>query len=517
VSEPLPRRAFPWHPFLIAVFPALAVYSQNTGDVLWWDLVMALLLPLAAAGLVFLLMSRLYATLERAGLAASLVMAAVIGFGLLYQLNGLVAGVGISTKIPLPVLYLIAGGIVAAGLYRLSKPRKDERRLTLAANLFAVLAVASPLSSAAVSFVTQAPPPVEADYLGEPAPATIQLTAPASPPDIYYLVFDRYADEETLRTEFGFDNRPFLDQLRQRGFYIADHSRANYPKTDLSMASVFNMQLHGKQLGPKSHYINMLASNRVAKLLTGAGYQYHHLGALLDGLRTSPHATNNYWLSAMPSEYTDIVFQYTVFQPLAPNKTSRQQVLEKFSKLEELAATPGRPKLVYAHFITPHYPWKFNRDGSLPTRQQIDARPLHQNYAAQLAYTNQRILETIDTLKARSATPPIIVLQADEGPELMYKGDAGKPLAAQIRKRNGILSAFHLPGVDAAKAAPADITPVNTFRLILREYFAARLPMAPDRCFYWKKKNPLGRPHFGEPCELVEVTDLVTAEAIAGK
>ncbi len=516
MSEPSPRQTFPFHPFLLAVFPALAVYAQNMGDVLWQHLAAALLLPLIAAGVVFLIMSWFYSTRGRAGLATSLVMAAMLGFGLLYQLNGLVSELGTGAKIPQFVLYLIAGGLVAAGLDRLRPLRKDEARLTLAANVFALLAVASPLVTIGMHASTAAPAPTAAQYEGQPAPEHITLSMPDSPPDIYYLVFDRYADEETLRTEFGFDNGPFLDELRKRGFHIAGQSRANYPKTDLSMASVFNMQLHGEQLGPKSHYIQMLGRHRVARLLTDAGYDYYHMGALLDGLRTCDVAKENYWLSAMPSEYTDIVFQYTMFQPLAPNKTSRQQVLEKFNRLEELAATPGAPKLVYAHFITPHYPWKFNADGSQPTRQEINERPLSESYAQQLAYTNQRILQTIDAIQARSKTPPIIVLQADEGPELMYQGDAEKPLAAQIRKRNGILSAFCLPGVDAAEVTPETITPVNTFRLIFRETFAADLPLAPDKCFYWKKENPLGRPHFGEPCQLVEVTDLVTAEAVAG-
>ena len=56
--------------------------------------------------------------------------------------------------------------------------------------------------------------------------------------DIYYIILDRYPSQETLMsTAYGYDNSPFLDALEQSGFYVAEHSRANYIMTALSIAS----------------------------------------------------------------------------------------------------------------------------------------------------------------------------------------------------------------------------------------------------------------------------------------
>ena len=43
-----------------------------------------------------------------------------------------------------------------------------------------------------------------------------------SPPDIYFLIFDRYGGLETLRDDYQFDNSAFYDELKKRGFEVND-------------------------------------------------------------------------------------------------------------------------------------------------------------------------------------------------------------------------------------------------------------------------------------------------------
>ena len=44
------------------------------------------------------------------------------------------------------------------------------------------------------------------------------LQEPRSAPDIYYIILDRYANVDTLRELYDFDNEPFLRELEARGF-----------------------------------------------------------------------------------------------------------------------------------------------------------------------------------------------------------------------------------------------------------------------------------------------------------
>jgi hypothetical protein len=52
-----------------------------------------------------------------------------------------------------------------------------------------------------------------------------------------------------------------------------------------------------------------------------------------------------------------------------------------------------------------------------------------------------------------------------------------------LHERLGILNAYLLPGIDPALIYPT-ITPVNSFRLVVNQYFGADLPLLPDRSFY---------------------------------
>ncbi|MDP8957284.1 MAG: hypothetical protein M3N24_10080, partial [Actinomycetota bacterium] len=76
---------------------------------------------------------------------------------------------------------------------------------------------------------------------GDRGKATPAVARPAKP-DIYYIVLDRYGGWRTLKSEFKYDNRPFLNRLRKKGFFVADESRTNYPRTAQAIAATLDMR-----------------------------------------------------------------------------------------------------------------------------------------------------------------------------------------------------------------------------------------------------------------------------------
>ncbi len=71
-------------------------------------------------------------------------------------------------------------------------------------------------------------------------------------PNIYYIVLDMYTRGDVLADLYQHDNGPFLQALRDRGFYIAERSHSNYPCTILSIPSALNMNYFtelGKRIG----------------------------------------------------------------------------------------------------------------------------------------------------------------------------------------------------------------------------------------------------------------------------
>jgi hypothetical protein len=303
------------------------------------------------------------------------------------------------------------------------------------------------------------------------------------PRDIYYLVFDRYAGLETLQ-RYGFDNRPFLDAIRSRGFEVAEGARANYPKTAHSLAASLNMTyldfLEDARHAPDDWgpVYGLMSGSRVATFLQERGYEYVHLGSWWGPTAEDPAADLN----------------------LAPRLriedagTHRAAALFQLEELQKLAARPG-PTFVFAHVLLPHPPYVFDREGNdLPAEVAV-TRSRVTNYLEQLRYTNRRILETVDLLlQGPPETDPIILLQSDEGPHpLPYEFDRlydwTEAPDLELQEKLGILSAYHLPGVRGA--VYPYMSPVNSFRLILSRYFGERLALLPDRSYVFRDEEHL--------------------------
>ena len=100
---------------------------------------------------------------------------------------------------------------------------------------------------------------------------------PAAKPDIYYLIFDRYANASTLAEAYQFDNRPFLERLRQQGFSIADESRCNYASSVLSLWSSLNMRYHETLVGTEGLERSLAEGHEVGRVLQEIGYRYVHV------------------------------------------------------------------------------------------------------------------------------------------------------------------------------------------------------------------------------------------------
>lgn len=47
-------------------------------------------------------------------------------------------------------------------------------------------------------------------------------------PDIYFISLEAYGRADVLAKVYDWENEPFLDGLRQCGFYVADESYTNY-------------------------------------------------------------------------------------------------------------------------------------------------------------------------------------------------------------------------------------------------------------------------------------------------
>ena len=325
-------------------------------------------------------------------------------------------------------------------------------------------------------------------------------------PDVYYIILDRYANAWTLENIYGYDNSPFVDALRERGFYVADEAWANYFKTAFSLTSSLDMDfLDGPAL--KANAVFNHEFGPIQARLRG-----HHAGPMtFESLGYEYVHISNWWEPSSTNADADVILNYgdglefqtalqettalSLLSPAADDATTETiygpSLVRKFHAYEfqqlELSATRDGPTFVFAHFLLPHPPYVYLADGRPPT----GALEIEERYVEQVRYTNTRILEAIDAItSAPGGEDAVIILQADEGPFPREFDEDQRNFAwleatpEQVAQKFGILDALRLPGVDAEAAGlHARSTPVNNLRIVLNSYFDAGLPLLPDTTF----------------------------------
>ncbi len=495
----------PVHPLLFAAFPVLFLFAENavqqvTLGPLW--------LPLGAAvggaGAALAVGAALFRDWRRGAIAASVLVVLFFSFGHVWNVAR--ESYGVAERTPISVAW---AAIAVVGVAVAWRGGPWVVPVTRAANFVAALLVAFNLVRVG-QFAIGSTPSLSAEAASA---VPISIASPVERrPDIYYIILDRYSNAETLDRIYGFDNRPFLDALEQRGFTIAEDSWANYFKTSLSLVSSLNMEhLDGEALenagGGSFEPLHKALRERLAApaTLKSLGYEYVHIANTWEPTGTNVDADRVIrWSEG--SEFSSAVLETTAWsltepwvpptepedlgEGVGPPELLRAHTLFQLDRLAEVGDRPG-PTFVFAHLLLPHSPWRFNADGSFPRAEEIAGRSRNENYLQHLQFTNDRILKVLDRLLDKpAADQPVIILQADEGEfpiEFARNQARFNWLTAtpdQIQHKFGILNAFRLPGVDAAAVGVHDrISPVNAFRIIFNAYFDAGLPLLPDTTY----------------------------------
>jgi len=336
------------------------------------------------------------------------------------------------------------------------------------------------------------------------SPVQPQRTLAEAKPDLYYIILDKLAHPRILNSIFDYDNKSFVDYLKSKGFYVAERSNCNYPRTLMSLGSSLNMDyldkaalVYGANSTDLTPFCLMIRNNNVARYLKSIGYKFINLSSAFGPTDWIPEADQNINCGAL-CEFSTGLLENTIlglFDGAVSwlDEQYRGQKRSTFSKLAELAKTPG-PKFVLAHILLPHEPFLFNADGASVDKiyQTVDERwtpETKRAYLAQVKFTEREMKRVIEQIIANSKTCPIIIIQSDHGTDstgsLYSSRGLSKlgPSDALVKERFPIFNAYLLPGKSGSIVYDT-ITPVNSFRTILHAYFNFDLPLLADRSYY---------------------------------
>jgi hypothetical protein len=460
---------------LFAVYPLLSLFEHNETDlelgVLWWPLALCI----ASAALVYAVFALAVRDAAKAGVLAALVVFAFFYYGLFFSGKWFLA------------LWL---AVLAAAVLALLRTRRNVGNLLLIVGAGAVVLVLLPVVKVATfqaghRSVAVSDPRLWRTHLARPAPP-----AGARRPDVYVLIPDDYARLDVLKQYWHYDDAAFVSALAKRGFAISPRSRSPYSDSEMNIAAALNMEyLKGlaKILGKGSQDVRpvrrLIADNRASRLLKSIGYRYVHLDT--DEV-TFPVRNPQISMFAAPDSFANLWMRQTVLRQVggpfgfsneAGDSRFRDSVRRIFSRLEAAPHDPG-PKFVVFHTLVPHDPYVFGSKGeavSFPNRTDagLGSKLGMDYYLAQLRYLNRKLLEAVDAILARSRTPPVIVIQSDEG----FQANAdtfGEAAMRQVRVKG--LLALYLPGVTGSRV-PHPPNTVNTLRFVFNRYLGTHYPL----------------------------------------
>jgi hypothetical protein len=355
---------------------------------------------------------------------------------------------------------------------------------------------------------------------------------PATKPDIYYLIFDRYQRDDYLKKIYDFDNGPFLEELRKRGFVIVDEAYSNYQRTAHSVVSSLNFDYLDKLETPETKgssdwypLFEMFQDFRIGRFLKSLDYDLHFYGTWWEPTRRIGIADRNHTFYELP-EMARVIYEYSLLVDLAHWTGLRQmdplywQCRRSQLMFDDLRSGAGAdgPQFHFAHFLVPHPPFVTHETGRYMEASEALARTRAENYGGQLAYTNREILKTVDALLAVSGPKPVIILQADEGPwPEQFAGNEVTLLGRDVsnvdwqnvppevlREKMAILTAIYAPQIPTGEVY-SQLSPVNIFRKVLKAYFNVPIETLPDLHKVYLDSNNL--------YSFKDVTDALRGEA----
>ena len=500
-------KSAPLYPCLLAAYPAVVLFSANLDSARLAQLLVPVIGAIALAGMVYLLARLVIKNSDRAAILTTVFLLLFFSYGHLfaYATRHLfkvaeVSGGGTDTVLTSQrYLHLALSGCFILILLLVAR-FQFVRRLRPAAGVTSLMTVVS-----AVLISMPAARIVWSSFTATTRAAVTESsgnTASSVQPDFFYIILDGYARDDVLLRHYNMDNTPFLEALRASGFVIPTKSRTNYWWTFLSIPSSLNMAYLNSlasddELSASSNRqvpYQMLRDNAVLHFLKPRGYKYIHVGSTWGGTLDNPYAdiqlncahglfTVELHRVLFESSWLK-VFEHSVASDLA------ECALHSFSSLEEAAKIPG-PKFVFAHIPLPHHPYLFDSRGNtlqnVTLSDQVDRQNLlwgdKTSYIEQLKFVNDRTMKTVIEIQRNSATPPVIVLQSDHGPDLPDLPDEER---ARARLRN--FTALHLP--NASMELPEVVSPVNIWRMIFNEYFDANMRLLNNRSYRSSFQRP---------------------------
>ena len=518
------RRIF--HPFLVAVFPILIIYSQNIGRMNFEDLILPIISVLIFSVGLYYILKIILKNPFKSALIVTIILILLFSYGHVYYLLNDVSidGLDIGRN-----LYLIPAFGLALGIsifFAIRSGRVFDNATSII-NVISIVFIMVAISN--VVFVGAEITSCDKcsnqelfyetrDFSDYFEPHKFLISENEKLPDVYYLILDEYARNDALLEYHEFDNTEFTEFLQDKGFHVAKNSFANYPMSVQSIPATMNLQYinfladeigsevrNYKPLNEKDY--GLYANNQVIKNFKEMGYKivtfntfalHLHENSLAD--LTVCHRNIHF----LDNRLVDTLARTTMFGYFIERWSEdemRQVTLCAFENFGTAGNVFDKPVFVWAHIMTPHPPWIFGPNGEEITPGKpllITDNPEFRDsgwepkiqYVQQVQFANKKTISIVEEILEKNSHS-IIIIQGDHGTAWDIRSNEWvEPSKEDVYQRLRNFDAIYFPDEEKRENLDNKRTLINTFRTIFNAYYGSDYELLENKAYWGYNAKP---------------------------
>ena len=484
-------------PLFLAIFPILSLALENVEFITFNSILRALLISIITTAIFYIIFYLILRDPIKSGILSGSLSFLLLTYGHAYLFLETRFGEGFNHRYLLGIvaaIFILAGALF---IFRV----KSAKEL----NSIILIGVSVIVGYLLISFGVYRYRGYRSEILSEQSSDSFTSNLSeediSNLPDIYLILLDGHTRSDVLRDVYDYDNSEFIDQLEDLGFWVADCSHSNYPATNFSTGSMFEMDyMHNVYEDYDGLVFPPLNSSAVFRILddhhyttvTFKNFVFEHFN-IKDDIRYAREDS----LFGSITEFEKMMVDTSILRILIDMEgvfpeswvrpfddslylTHYRDTLYALDTLPTLTEMDERI-FVYAHLLVTHDPYVFMPDGSFSASKSITPT----DYRNSVEFIDNTLPGIVDEIINKSETPPIIIIMGDHGAPIK-----GRPL----RERIAILFAIYLQG-EEPEGVYDDMTPVNAFRLIFNDLFDADFELIEDLSYDIWTSSELGNIH----------------------
>ena len=315
-------------------------------------------------------------------------------------------------------------------------------------------------------------------------------------PNIYSITLDGYSRSDQL-LEIGFDNTDFEKFLEENNFFIAKEASANYTSTFTSMHTFWMMNY----IDVKQNYLDininntrnaLLGKNNILSILKKIGYQHIRMGPNQAQLQDC-NGNEDFCLYKInetdgnaAGTGRDIYVQILLMTPLDkvisifyPNFLNRNVYVkttigDAYRAWNEVELEVRSPYFFEINVWQPHGPYIYNSECAEKlnitsyAESAVNKPKIIKEYIEETICANKQIKKLVNKIN-QVDKKAIILIQSDHGHAFFtdWSLQTNNWTKKAYDSRTSILWAARYPNKRCSSYLYRNITPVNTFRVLL--------------------------------------------------